>query len=148
MNARLLELMRELAQTRLETIEKLMEIGITRNDAERKADGKFKTVGDSLHRLSRHDETHALEIARARGTADSYLKMNRNEDFVSWFLRDSMISRGRLLGELIGLDDEGLKVKPAPEKATIEEIIEHLIRVEGKFLREGILRAMQTEKGE
>ena len=108
-------------------------------------------VVDFLERFARHSLQHRHEIASARAA----ISLSRPTDpgdvhpttgepyartWYQWFLLEAFLRRAELVSELIGLSDEDLDKKPAPEmvagnERSIREVCEHVLHVQDWKMR-------------
>ena len=69
-----------------------------------------------------------------------------------WFLLDAFLHRAEMVSELIGLTDEDLDLKPAPEdvagnERSVREVCEHVLQVQN-WLMSGIENGVRSCRGD
>jgi len=103
-------------------------------------------VADYMDRFAAHALQHKHEIASVRaavgrsrptdpGDKDPITGEPYARTWYQWFLLEAFLRRAELVSELIGLTDEDLDKKPAPERVagndrSIREICEHVLKAQ------------------
>jgi len=119
-------------------------------------------VGDFIERLARHSLQHRHELTSVRAAIGRSRPTDPGDDdpttgepysrtWYRWLLLEAFLRRAELVSELIGLSDEDLDEKPAPElvagnERSIREICEHVLEAQD-WKMQGIESGLSAFRG-
>ncbi|HJP31973.1 MAG TPA: hypothetical protein QGF95_15625 [Candidatus Latescibacteria bacterium] len=148
----------------LEAIRRIDELGPCFPDElhEARDPGTDMQVVDFIERLARHSLQHRHELTSIRASIGASRPTDPGDShptsdtpyaatWVQWFLLEAFLRRAELVSELIGLTDDDLDRKPAPEhvagnERSIREVCEHVQHVQS-WLMSGIEGGLETYRG-
>ena len=136
--------MQGLLESRLDVIREVLELDLTLFDKDLKPGEEELSVTEYLIRLVWHDDDHAQQIARLKGQLGRRGLMGDPVAYPQWFLRQALLSRARLLMELVDLLDEDLDARAGPDDWSVQELLDHIVRTEQEFLLPGIQAAIEN----
>lgn len=121
MDKGLRELLEEWRETRRQAIELLNDLAD--EDLRQMVDfwDSEHSLAFVLHRFEGHAREHLVQIEKIRRA------LGKEQTEVQRILRMAEAIRGEIEGTLIGLSDEDLDWRPAPEEWSIREVLQHLI---------------------
>lgn len=136
-------LVMELFEARLRAFESILDLDLSTFDrCLVEMDGR-PPVAERLARLAWHDDAHTEELGHIKYALGKPCSMDLDSDYPVWFFRQALLSRARLMGELLNLTAEDLSKRAKPGDRTIAELLKHLLATEHGFLVDGIKAAVK-----
>ncbi len=135
MEPRVKELMRELFESYLNSVEAILDMGLTPEDMG-KVGGKLQaSVSEYFTTLHWHDDNHLRQMLHTRQALDPHCLDLMEAGQVNYALNLWSEARGRLIAELIGVTAGQLDAHPLGEEEwSIAEIARHVAGSDAWFV--------------
>jgi len=128
MDQELAALVQELLASRQEVYRKLA--GLTEEQLVAKLvwGGQERNVRWLLHHMARHDREHAVQVEKNRHSLADL------QSEAQMILANALVSRGELIGKLIGLSSNAFHTSPRPGERAVKEMLEHVKATDKRFI--------------
>ena len=135
MEPRVKELMRELFESYLNSVEAILDMGLTPEDVGKVGGELRESVSQYFADLRWHDDNHLRQMLHTRQTLDPHCLDLMEAGQVNYALNLWSEARGRLIAELIGVAAGQLDAHPLGEAEwSIAEIARHVTGSDAWFV--------------
>ena len=118
------ELAQKLLDQRIETIERLKDIGNERLEVE---GPRGRPLRSTAWLLANHELSHTVQVEKTRQA------LGAMPSEVHMILGHALTARAALAAAMVGMSDEELERKPAPDQWSVREIVEHVLKYDPMF---------------